>query len=101
MKTMYSIFLVFLAGVAIAQSSFTGVVESYRQEGEIIIIDGAEYRITGDTKVVVNGRLVGRSAIHVGQSIRYTPDFGNTGERFIKQIELQLADEHAEHLFNH
>lgn len=101
MKTICAIFFALMATAAAAESSFSGKVDAFQQEGERIVIDGKDYRVTGETQVIVGEHSVGREAIQVGQTIRYTPDFSQPGGSFIKRIELQLSAEKAAVLFNH
>jgi len=85
----------------LAQEFFSGKVDVIEVEGERIVIDGGEYRITGNAIVVVGEHKVELENIKPGSLIQYALDYSSSSEKLVKAVKLQASEEELAEMLNH
>ncbi|WP_045857943.1 hypothetical protein [Teredinibacter purpureus] len=101
MKRLLLTLIIAVSSTAWAQSIFTGTVEMVQQEGEKIVIDGSEYRITGDALIMIGHVKISLDSLRPGHVVRYQLDTEAIGKRTIKTIDLQVSKDDAEKILSH
>jgi len=91
-----------MAVSASAADYFSGVVDSYTREGETLVVNGSQYRVTGDTVILFDGHVVTRNFLREGMFIKYSLDFNQAGaRRFVTRIVLPENDEVSRKMMQH
>jgi len=101
MKLFYAALLLAVSGSALAQEFFSGKVDDIYVVGQRIVIDGEEYRFSGDTKIIVSGKLISVYALREGHPVEYALDYQATGQKKIRAIKLLISEEEAAQYLNH
>ena len=100
-KKLLILLLLAFSHTVLAQEFFSGKVDAVELHGERIVIDGGEYRITGNVIVMVGEHKVGLENIKQGSLIQYALDYRSSGAKLVKAVKLQISEEELAEILNH